>query len=88
MEDQNKKICKVCQKEKTRIRDLDRRRSDRGFKYANENGYLWHGATCPDCHSKAVYRKYEKPAREAAKIAESASSPSEISSEPVSSKVE
>lgn len=88
MEDQNIIICKVCQKEKVRIKDLDRRRSDRGFKYVDPNGFLFHGRTCPDCHSKAVYRKYEKPAREAAKIAESASSPSEISSEPVSSKVE
>lgn len=62
-EDFPKAICKVCLKEKGKKQDLDRRRSDRGFKYINEYGYLWHGKKCPDCHSKSVYQKYEKPRR-------------------------
>jgi Zn finger protein HypA/HybF involved in hydrogenase expression len=51
MED-NKRVCKVCQKPKDRVEAG--RYNDRDKRFTDLNQKAWNGNVCPDCHRDRV----------------------------------
>lgn len=42
-------ICKVCKKDKTKVKAEPRPATQRGCYYRDDNGRMWQGHICPDC---------------------------------------
>jgi len=51
----NKRVCKVCGKEKDRI--LVGKFNHKDKKYIDETGKSWNGSSCPGCHKELVRLK-------------------------------
>lgn len=51
----NKRICKVCGELKNRI--LVGKFDDKNKKYHGDDGKLWNGSVCPQCHKEQVRAK-------------------------------
>lgn len=50
--------CRKCGQIKTRI--LEGKFDDKNKRYLDENGFLWNGRTCPDCHKANVRERMAK----------------------------
>ena len=53
MHERDDRECKVCKQMKERIM-VGRFPNGRDKKFANSNGVLWNGKTCPDCHREVT----------------------------------
>ena len=53
MIEQNLSTCRVCQESKQRIED-GKYGESRNKRWRDEEGLLWCGRVCPDCHKKEM----------------------------------
>lgn len=49
MEERNLSTCRSCEETKLRIED-GKYGSSKNKRWRDENGHLWRGRVCPDCH--------------------------------------
>lgn len=51
------RICKICQKPKTRI--LVGKFDNKNKRYEDENKKAWRGSVCPECHKEDIKRRMQ-----------------------------
>lgn len=59
MEEKNLTTCRVCQETKMRTED-GKYGTSRNKRWKDENGKIWRGRVCPDCHKAEMKNRMIK----------------------------